>query len=206
MTHLAALTPMPPFGYNPAMDTAAQLHGMRIAILTDDAFEQVEMTQPRKALDEAGATTVLISAHTPAVQGWNHHDKGDSFQVDLALDQASPIDFDAVLLPGGALNADVLRGIQPAVSFVRGMAEAGKPIAAICHAPWILIEAGVARGRKLTSWPSLQTDLRNAGATWVDETVVDDNNLVTSRKPDDIPAFNKHMIGLFSKARDKAHA
>lgn len=177
---------------------------MRVAILLEDAFEQVEMTQPRKALDDAGATTVLISAHTPSVQGWNHHDKADSFPVDLPLDKAQASDFHALLLPGGGLNADKLRTEQAAVAFVRAMADAAKPIAAICHAPWILIEAGVAKGRKLTSWPSLQTDLRNAGATWVDETVVEDNGLVTSRKPDDIPAFNEKLIELFARSATAA--
>ena len=188
------------------MDKTAPLTGMRIAILTEDAFEQVEMTEPRKALDAAGATTVLISQHTPHVQGWNHHDKGDSFPVDLALDQAKPEDFDALHLPGGGLNADKLRTEPQAVAFVRAMADAGKPISAICHAPWILIEAGIAKGRTLTSWPSLQTDLRNAGATWVDETVAEDQSLVTSRKPDDIPAFNQRIIKLFSTARQTAGA
>lgn len=185
---------------------AQDLQGLRVAILTEDAFEQPEMVQPRKALDDAGAQTTLISQHTPLVQGWNHHTPADMFSVDLALDEADPKDFDALLLPGGALNADKLRTEPKAVEFVRQMEQAGKPIAAICHAPWILIEAGLSRGRVMTSWPSLQTDLRNGGARWTDEPVVESSGIVTSRKPDDIPEhFNPTMIRLFSKARKAAH-
>jgi protease I len=174
---------------------------MRVAILTEDAFEQVEMTEPRTALDAAGAQTTLVSKHTPRVQGWKHHDRADDFDVDLSLDQANPEDFDALMLPGGALNADKLRTERDAVAFVEAFARGGKPIAAICHAPWILIEAGVARERRMTSWPSLQTDLRNAGAHWVDEVVVVDRDLVTSRKPDDLPQFIAKTIELFAQSR-----
>jgi protease I len=176
---------------------ARELQGIRVAILLEDAFEQAEMVEPRKALDEAGAQTTLISKHTPQVQGWKHHTPAETFDVDMALEEANPEDFDALMLPGGALNADKLRTESKAVEFVRRMAQAGKPIAAICHAPWILIEADFVRGRKLTSWPSLKTDIRNAAGEWVDEPVVESPGLVTSRKPDDIPKFNPAMIRLF---------
>jgi protease I len=183
----------------------AELNGMRVAIVVEDAFEQVEMTKPRAALDGAGAQTVLISPGKDQVQGWNHHDKADTFPVDRKLEDANPADFDALLLPGGALNPDKLRMNAQAVQFVRSFAEAGKPIAAICHGPWMLVEANLVRGKTLTSWPSLQTDIRNAGGTWVDREVVEDNGLVTSRKPDDIPAFNERVIALFSGARPTAN-
>lgn len=182
---------------------ANNLKGLRVAILLDDAFEQVEMTEPRKALEEAGATTALVSAHTPSVQGWNHHAPAEKFNVDVPLAQAKAQDFDAVLIPGGVVNSDVLRSKPEAVQFVRDCSEAGMPIAVICHGPWMLVESGLAKGRTLTSWPSLQTDLRNAGANWVDEVVVEDRGIVTSRKPDDIPAFNDKMIELFAQARNK---
>ncbi len=175
---------------------------MRVAILVEDAFEQVEMTEPRKALDEAGAKTVLISRHDQ-VQGWKHHTPADKFDVDLQLNQAKPEDFDALMLPGGVLNADDLRMVPEAVQFVRGFDRAGMPIAAICHAPWMLVETEIAKGRTLTSWPSLKTDIRDAGGTWVDEVVVEDEGVVTSRKPDDIPKFNEKMIELFSQSRNK---
>jgi protease I len=186
---------------------AQQLDGKRVAILVADGFEQVEMTEPRKALQQAGARTALISPADGQVQGWNHHDKGDKFPVDVPLKTADPNDYDALMLPGGALNPDQLRTMPEAVSFVRAFFNAGKPVAAICHAPWTLVEADVVRGRTVTSWPSLKTDLRNAGATWVDEQVVTDNGLVTSRKPDDIPAFNQKMIEEFAEgehARQRA--
>lgn len=180
---------------------AQELQGFRIAILTEDAFEQPEMVKPRQALDDAGAQTTLVSKHTPSLQGWNHRTPADTFPVDLPLDQADAHDFDALLLPGGALNADKLRTEPAAVAFVKAFAQAGKPIAAICHAPWILIEAGITKGRTLTAWPSLQTDIKNSGGTWVDRTVVEDSGLVTSRKPDDIPDFNREMIKLFQNSR-----
>ena len=181
---------------------AQDLYGIRVAILVEDAFEQAEMVEPRKALDEAGAQTTLISEKTPQVQGWNHHTPADTFTVDRPLDHANPDDFDALLLPGGALNADMLRMNRKAVEFVKRMAQDGKPIAAICHAPWVLIEAGLASGRTMTSWPSLQTDLRNAGASWEDKAMVESPGVVTSRKPDDIPNdFNPAMIRLFSERR-----
>jgi deglycase len=176
------------------------LSGTRVAILITDGFEQVEMTEPRKALDQAGARTQIISPKSGKVRGWNHTEWGDEFPVDLALDQARPDDFDALLLPGGVMNPDRLRMQPKAVAFAKAFSDAGKPIAVICHGPWTLVEADVARGQRITSWPSLKTDLRNAGAIWVDQEVVVDGNLVSSRKPDDIPAFNRETLQLFARA------
>lgn len=178
-----------------------QLDGKRVAILVAEGFEQAEMTEPREALNAAGARTTLVSPAEGQVQAFQHHDKGDMFPVDLPLAQADPGEFDALLLPGGALNPDQLRTQPEAVAFVKAFFEQNKPVAAICHAPWTLIEAGVVRGRTMTSWPSLQTDLRNAGATWVDQEVVTDNGLVTSRNPGDIPAFNRKMIEELAEGR-----
>ena len=175
------------------------LTGKKVAILVADGFEQVELTKPRQALDDAGAETQIVSPNADKVQGWNHDKPGDELEVDLPLDDADAGDFDALLLPGGVMNPDTLRTIPRAVEFVHAFFAAGKPVAAICHGPQLLIEAGVVRGRKLTSFPSLKTDLANAGATWVDETVVTDQGLVTSRKPDDIPNFNKKMIEEFAE-------
>lgn len=175
------------------------LTGKKVAILVADGFEQVEMTEPKRALEEAGARTSLVSPATTTVQGWNHADKADRFPVDVKLDTASARDFDALLLPGGVANPDQLRTLPKAVAFIREFFDAGKPVAAICHAPWTLIEADVVRGRTVTSWPSLRTDLVNAGARWVDQEVTTDNGLVTSRKPDDIPAFNRKMIEEFAE-------
>ena len=175
------------------------LKGKRVAILVAEGFEQVELTDPRKALDEAGAETQIVSPAKGEVQGWKHFDKADRFPVDVPLEHAQPREFDALLLPGGVANPDQLRIIPEAVAFVRQFFEAGKPVAAICHGLWPLIDAGVVRGRKVTSWPSLRADLQNAGANWVDQEVVTDNGLVTSRKPDDIPAFNRKMIEEFAE-------
>jgi protease I len=171
-----------------------QLANKKIAILVADGFEQVEMTQPKQALEEAGAQTHIISPSGDRVQGWNHFDKADYFPVDVPLAQANPADYDALLLPGGVANPDQLRTKPQAVQFIQAFAQAGKPIAAICHAPWTLIEAKLVKGRSLTSWESLKTDLQNAGAQWVDQEVVVDNGLVTSRNPQDIPAFNRKML------------
>ncbi|MEP7064642.1 MAG: type 1 glutamine amidotransferase domain-containing protein [Gemmatimonadota bacterium] len=187
------------------------LSGKRVAILATDGVEQVELTEPRKALDDAGANTKVVSLKSGTIKGWNHTEWGDEIPVDVALESANPEDFDALLLPGGVMNPDKLRADRNAVNFVRAFFEAGKPVAAICHGPWTLIEADVLRGRNVTSWPSLQTDLRNAGANWSDEQVVTDHGLVTSRKPDDIPAFNRKMIEEFSEGvheaqRASAHA
>jgi protease I len=178
---------------------AKRLDGKKVAILIENGFEQVEMTQPRKALDEAGAQTKIVSPVEGKVKGWQHTEWGDEFSVDVPLANANPDDFDALLLPGGVMNPDKLRINEQAVNFVRAFFDAGKPVAAICHAPWTLINAGVARGTRLTSWPSMEKDLRNAGADWVDEEVVVDGGLVTSRKPDDIPAFNNKMIEEFAE-------
>ena len=180
-----------------------ELSGKRVAILLTDGFEQVEMTEPRKALEEAGAKTELISPAMNEVQGWKHSEKGNKFQVDVQLDSAQPENYDALLLPGGVANPDQLRMNRKAVEFVKYFFDEGKPVAAICHGPWLLAEADVVRGRTLTSWPSIRTDLRNAGAKVVDQEVVVDHGLVTSRKPDDIPAFNRKMIEEF---REGAHA
>jgi protease I len=177
----------------------AQLEGLKVAILAAEGFEQVELVEPRKALDLAGARTQVVSPSAGEVQGWNHFDKGDKVKVDVALDEADAGAFDALLLPGGVANPDQLRVLPAAVAFIRAFFDAGKPVAAICHAPWTLIEAGVVAGRKLTSWPSLRTDLTNAGANWVDAEVVVDDGLVTSRKPADIPAFNQKMIEEFAE-------
>jgi protease I len=180
---------------------AQSLNGKKVAILVADGFEQVEMTEPRKALEEAGARTQLISPSAGKVKGWQHTEWGDEFPVDLPLDQARPADYDALLLPGGVMNPDKLRMIPQAVQFVKAFFDAGKPVASICHGPWTLVEAGVVRGKTLTSWPSLKTDIRNAGGHWVDQEVVTENGLVTSRKPDDIPAFNRKMIEEFAEGR-----
>jgi protease I len=175
------------------------LSGLKVAILVADGFEQVEMTEPRRALQEAGADTQIVSPASRSVQGWNHHDKADRFDVDVALDAAQSRDFGALLLPGGVANPDQLRTLPHAVDFVREFVQAGKPVAVICHGPWTLVEADVVKGRNMTSWPSLKTDLVNAGAHWTDQEVVIDRGLVSSRKPDDLPAFNRAMIEEFAK-------
>jgi protease I len=177
------------------------LNGKRVAILATDGVEQVELTEPRKALDQAGAKTVVVSPKSGKIKGWQHDHWGDEIPVDQSLESANAETFDALLLPGGVMNPDRLRQNKQAVQFVRRFFEAGKPVAAICHGPWLLVEADVVRGRTVTSWPSLQTDLRNAGAEWVDREVATDEGLVTSRKPDDIPAFSKKMIEEFAEGR-----
>jgi protease I len=187
------------------------LSGKRVAILATDGVEQVELTEPRKALDAAGAITKVVSPKSGSIKGWNHANWGDGIKVDVTLDGTSPDDYDALMLPGGVLNPDHLRTNEKAVNFVRAFFEAGKPVAAICHGPWMLVEADVVRGRNVTSWPSLHTDLRNAGASWTDSQVVTDHGLVTSRKPDDIPAFNRKMIeefaeGVHEEQRASVHA
>ena len=184
--------------------TSESLNDLKVAILVTDGFEQIEMTEPRKALDEAGAETRLVSPKDGRVKAWNFTDWGGTFPVDMPLDSARSEDFDALLLPGGVINPDMLRVLPEAVAFVKAFFDARKPVASICHGPWTIIEAGAARGRRLTSWPSLMTDLKNAGAEWVDEEVVVDQGLVTSRKPDDIPAFNPEVIKLFARARGQS--
>ncbi|NOG69558.1 type 1 glutamine amidotransferase domain-containing protein [Roseicella sp. DB1501] len=183
---------------------AHPLQGKTVAVLATDGFEQVELTEPVQALKQAGAEVHVVAPHGGSIQGWNHHDKGDSVPVDQPLDAADPGRYAALLLPGGVINPDELRLQPKAIAFIRHFVEQKKPIAAICHGPWTLIDAGGVRGRKMTSWPSLQTDLRNAGADWVDEAVVTDRGLVTSRKPDDIPAFTRKMIEEFAEGRHAA--
>jgi protease I len=176
------------------------LKGKHVAILVAEGFEEVEMTEPRKALQDAGAIVEIVSPEDGKVQGFNHLDKGDSFPVDVPLDKADAGDYDALMLPGGVSNPDRLRQLPKAVKFVRAFFDDDKPVAAICHAPWSLIEADVVEGRTLTSWPSLKTDLTNAGAKWVDREVAVDGQLVTSRKPDDLPAFNAKMLEIFARS------
>lgn len=180
---------------------AEQLRGKRIAALVDHGFEQVELTEPRKALQQEGATVDVISPQSGSVKGWKHTEWGDTIAVDRELKDARPDEYDGLLLPGGVMNPDHLRTNEEAVRFVKAFVDSGRPIAAICHGPWTLIEAGGVRGRRVTSWPSLATDLRNAGADWVDAECIVDNGLVTSRKPDDIPAFNRKMIEEFAEGR-----
>ncbi len=167
-------------------------------VAAPEGTEQVELTEPWKAVEEAGGTPRLVSTQSGSIQAFNHLDKADEFDVDATVDTASADQYDGLMLPGGVANPDRLRMDKDAVNFIKAFFDAGKPVAAICHAPWTLVEADVVRGRRLTSWPSLQTDLRNAGADWVDQEVVHDGNLVTSRKPDDLPAFCKEMVELFA--------
>jgi len=177
------------------------LEGLKVAILIADGFEEVEMVKPRRALDEAGGETRIVSPKGTSVRSWSFTEWSAEYPVDVALDKARPEDFEALLLPGGVMNPDKLRMDPSAVAFVKAFFDAEKPVAVICHGPWTVIEAGAASGRKITSWPSVKSDLHNAGAKWVDEEVVVDGNLVSSRKPDDIPAFNREMIKLFGGAR-----
>jgi deglycase len=176
---------------------AAELQGKRVAFMATDGVEQIEYTEPRKAVEAAGAEVHLVSLRSGTIQGFNHLDKGDAFKVDLTVKDADPGDYDGLVLPGGVANPDTLRLDQDAVAFARAFFEAGKPVAAICHAPWTLVEADVVMGRTLTSWPSLRTDIRNAGGNWVDEEVHVDAGLVTSRKPADLPAFCAKTVEEF---------
>jgi len=185
---------------------ANELQGKTVAILATDGFEQVELTEPRKAVENAGAQTHLIGLESGEIQGFNHIDRADMFPVDKAVSDASPSDYDALILPGGVINGDFVRSNPEAVSFVKAFFEAGKPVSAICHGLWVFAEAGVATGRTMTSWPSLQTDLRNAGATWVDEEVVVDQGMVTSRNPDDLPAFCAKTVEEISEGKHKEQA
>jgi protease I len=177
------------------------LKNKKVAILAADMFERVELEEPRKALEDAGAEVEVISIHDGEIKGFDHFDPANTVKVDRTIEEASPDDYDALMIPGGVGNPDQLRGDENVVSFVREFHRAGKPMAVICHGPWVLVEAGVVRGRRVTSWPTLQTDIRNAGGDWVDEEVVVDGSLVTSRKPDDIPAFNREMERIFSGER-----
>jgi protease I len=185
---------------------ANQLEGRRVAILAADMVERVELTEPRRALEAAGAETELISLRRGEVRSFDHFDPSETFRVDRAVEQVSPEDYDALFLPGGVGNPDQLRANENVVSFVREMYQSGKPIGAICHAPWVLVEAGLVRGRRLTSWPSVKTDVRNAGGQWVDEAVVIDGQLATSRGPDDLPAFTKALVEHFATARERVAA
>lgn len=174
-----------------------KLKGIKVAILVANGFEQVEMEEPRQALEQAGAQTFLISPEKDSVQGWNKTERGDGFPVDIPLSRADTKNYDAVLLPGGVINPDHLRTIPEAIAFIKTMHAENKPIAAICHGPWLLINAELVKGRKMTSWSSIKMDLTNAGAQWLDEAVVCDNNILTSRKPEDIAQFNEAIIQLF---------
>ena len=185
---------------------ANELKGKKIAFLVADMFEEVELAGPWKALQDTGAELTLVSLEDGEVQGFNHYDKAGSFKVDKTVEEVMASDFDALVLPGGVGNPDSLRQNENAVRFVRDFFEQGKPVGAICHAPWTLVEAGVVRGRTLTSFPSLETDIRNAGGNWVDGEVVTDSGLVTSRKPDDIPAFNRKLIEEFAEGRHAQQA
>lgn len=175
------------------------LKGKNIAILATDGFEQVELEKPKSALEEAGARTQVVSPKDDKIKGWDKKDWGKEVKVDVPLNSANPSQYDALLLPGGVMNPDQLRMNPDAVRFVKSFFDAGKPVASICHGPWMLVEADAVRGRTVTSWPSLKTDIKNAGGTWVDQEVIVSNGVVTSRNPDDIPAFNREMISLFSK-------
>jgi len=180
------------------------LDGLRVAILVENGFEQSELLKPREFLEAAGAHTQIVSPQAEQVRGWNHGDWGDALPVDVPLERAHTADFDALLLPGGVINPDRLRMNEAAVTFAKSFVIERKPVAAICHGPWMLIEIGAARGRRIAAWPSLETDLRNAGAEWVDEPVVVDGDLVTSRKPEDIPAFNRAIGEVFARTRGRA--
>ena len=181
---------------------AESIEGKRVAILVaNEGIEQVELTEPRKALEEAGATVELIAPEAGEAQAYDHLDKADAFPVDRPVSEADPADYDALMLPGGVANPDQLRAVPEAVEFTRAFFDAGKPVATICHGPWTLVEADVVRGRTLTSWPSIRTDIRNAGGEWVDEEVHKDRGLVTSRKPDDLPAFCRKMVEEFAEGR-----
>ena len=184
--------------------TSDNLAGVRVAILATDGFEFVELANPRLALEAAGAKTEIISLKSGKIQGWNHDKVGDNsnaVKVDKTVATSNADDYDALLLPGGVMNPDTLRVDASAVRFVQSFFDSNKPVGAICHGPWMLVEAGVLKGRQLTSWPSLKTDITNAGGKWMDQEVVTDHGLVTSRKPDDIPAFNKKLIEQFAEAK-----
>jgi protease I len=192
--------PMSPLKQEAEMAEQA-LRGLKVAILATDGFEQSELLEPRKALTAAGASVKIVSPKPGALRGWDHKEWAeDELPVDLSLDETDPQDFDALVLPGGVMNPDTLRTLPNAVAFVKAFFDADKPVGAICHGPWTVIESGAAAGRRLTSWPSLKTDLENAAAQWVDEEVVVDGNLVTSRKPADLPAFNREIIKLFGQS------
>jgi len=183
-----------------------ELKGRKIAILATDGFEQVELTDPKKNVEAAGASTEVLSNKDGSIKGWKFTDWGDTVPVNKQVSKANVDDYDALILPGGQINPDKLRMDKAAVDFVQRFVQTGKPVAAICHGPWMLIEAGVVKGKTVTSWPSVRTDLKNAGANWVDQEVAEDGNIITSRKPDDIPAFSKAVIAATAKSPQVAHA
>ena len=185
---------------------ADSLRGKKVAILATDGFEQAELIEPRKALDQAGATTEVVAPKSGEIKGWKTRDWGDTVRVDKTLDEVKAQEYDALLLPGGVMNPDHLRMEPKAVSFVKDFVATGRPVASICHGPWTLVEAGVVKGKTFTSWPSLETDLKNAGANWVDKEVVTDGQFISSRKPDDITAFNKTLIAAMRGTTEKAAA
>jgi deglycase len=185
---------------------SGELKGRKIAILATDGFEQVELTDPKKNVENAGATAEVLSVKDGSIKGWRFTDWGESVRVDKQVSKANADDYDALILPGGQINPDKLRMETSAVEFVKKFVQSGKPVAAICHGPWMLVEAGVVKGKTATSWPSIRTDLINAGAKWVDKEVVEDGNLITSRKPDDIPAFSKKVIEVVAKRPQLAKA
>ena len=185
---------------------ADKLEGKRVAFLATDMVEQVELTEPWRAVKEAGATPELVSLEEGEIQGFNHYDKADTFKVDRTVEEARADDYDALVIPGGVGNPDTMRADENAIDLVRQFFQQGKPVGVICHGPWMLVEAGVVRGRRVTSWPSLRTDIRNAGGEWVDEEVVVDNGLVTSRKPDDLPAFTAKIVEEFAEGRHERQA
>lgn len=179
-----------------------RIEGKKVAVLATDGFEQSELMDPKRALEEAGAVTTVVSLQPGEIRGWHKNDWGETIKVDMVVAEADPEEFDALLLPGGVMNPDKLRVDDDAVEFVASFVEGSKPVGAICHGPWLLVEAGVVEDRTVTSWPSLRTDIENAGGTWVDEEVVVDNGLVTSRKPDDIPAFSKKLIEEIAEGQE----
>ena len=185
---------------------ADKLQGKRIAFLATDMVEQVELTEPWQAVKDEGAETELVSLEEGEIQGFSHYDKADTFKVDRTVEEARVDDYDGLVVPGGVGNPDTMRTDENAVAFVRQFFEQGKPVGVICHGPWMLVEAGVVRGRRVTSWPSLRTDIRNAGGSWVDEEVVVDTGLVTSRKPGDLPAFNRKIVEEFAEGRHEEQA
>jgi protease I len=185
---------------------ASELNGKKIAFLATDGFEQAELLEPREALDAAGATTVVISPKNGEIKGWNHIEWGQTVKVDKSLADSNPNEYDALVLPGGVINPDHLRMDPAAVNFVKQFVASGKTTAAICHGPWTLIETGALKGKTVTSWPSLKTDLKNAGANWVDQEVVTDGQFIFSRKPDDIPAFNRAIIEAISSSKQQKTA
>jgi protease I len=185
---------------------ADRLQGKRVAFLATDMVEQVELTEPWKAVKDAGGTPELVSLKEGEIQGFDHYEKANTFKVDRTIEEARAEDYDALVIPGGVGNPDTMRMDENAVQLVRDFFEQGKPVGVICHGPWMLVEAGVVRGRKVTSWPSLQTDIRNAGGDWVDHEVVVDDGLVTSRRPDDLPAFNEKIVEEFCEGRHEQQA